>query len=170
MKIPQEKRVQMASSRRRKADGIGELNEPDAQSVDTPRILLLGPPGSGKTTLALALAAQYGVVLVSVDIEAREAANSGSEQGNQLHARFAARPTRADCAKIRFSLVAPFRYAPLWPCGLRGDPSRPSGRGVKILQHRLCTWLWDTTRNAIDNGIFPELQYMPAEKEEPKRN
>lgn len=71
----------MILRRRWKSEGLGFEDEKDSEKIKVPRILLLGPPGAGKTTLALALAAEYGSVLVSVEIEARGAAEAGSEQG-----------------------------------------------------------------------------------------
>lgn len=53
----------------------------DFHAAEPLRIFLLGPPGAGKTTLALGLAARFGSVLVSVDTEARLAAEAGSELG-----------------------------------------------------------------------------------------
>ncbi|CAM9287028.1 unnamed protein product [Choristocarpus tenellus] len=45
------------------------------------KVLLLGPPGAGKTRLAMALADRYGVVLVSVEAEAKLAMEKGDETG-----------------------------------------------------------------------------------------
>ncbi|CAM9199842.1 unnamed protein product [Ectocarpus sp. 12 AP-2014] len=53
------------------------------KASEAPRILILGPPGAGKTTLAVAMAAKYGSVLVSVDAEAKAAADAGAEQGER---------------------------------------------------------------------------------------
>lgn len=74
-------RNKLAARRRKKFDagegGGGGEEEPS----ESPRVLILGPPGAGKTTLAAAMAAKYGSVLVSVDAEAKAAADAGSEKG-----------------------------------------------------------------------------------------
>lgn len=77
-------RNKLAARRRKKSDGgnggfggSGGEEEPS----ESPRVLILGPPGAGKTTLAAAMATKYGSVLVSVDAEAKAAEDVGSEQG-----------------------------------------------------------------------------------------
>eukprot|EP00752_Nemacystus_decipiens_P015636 g13953.t1 len=85
VKMSQDTRNKLAARRRKKSeagegfDGAGGEEEPS----ESPRVLILGPPGAGKTTLAVSLAAKYGSVLVSVDAEAKAAADTGSEQGER---------------------------------------------------------------------------------------
>lgn len=75
-------RAKMSSRRRQVSEVIpGSEVEADLETQEAPRILLLGPPGAGKTTLGLLLAARYGSTLVSVEAEAKAAAEAGSEQG-----------------------------------------------------------------------------------------
>lgn len=74
------------AARRRKASesgGAGSVGNGEVENASDfcPRVLILGPPAAGKTTLAAAMAARYGSVLVSVDAEAKAAADAGSEQG-----------------------------------------------------------------------------------------
>ena len=66
----------------RQPEGV-EGGDGGGSDFGPPRILLLGPPGAGKTTLAVAMAAKYGIPLVSADAEAKTAADSGSEQGER---------------------------------------------------------------------------------------
>ncbi|CAB1099575.1 unnamed protein product [Ectocarpus sp. CCAP 1310/34] len=93
VKIPQDMRAKKTARRRKtsgggvaagggNASGGGGVDGEEAAS-EAPRVLILGPPGAGKTTLAVAMAAKYGSVLVSVDAEAKAAADAGSEQGER---------------------------------------------------------------------------------------
>lgn len=82
--MSQDTRSKMAARRRKtsEAGGGGISNGEEENASDScPRVLILGPPGAGKTTLAAAMAVRYGSVLVSVDAEAKAAADAGSEQG-----------------------------------------------------------------------------------------
>lgn len=82
-KMSPEIRAKLSSRRRQVSDAIpGSEVEIDPENQNAPLILLLGPPGAGKTTLGLLLAARYGNTLVSVEAEAKAAAEAGSEQGS----------------------------------------------------------------------------------------
>lgn len=82
IKTSPEIRAKLSSRSRQVSDATpGSEVEIDLENQNAPRILLLGPPGAGKTTLGLLLAARYGSTLVSVEAEAKAAAESGSEQG-----------------------------------------------------------------------------------------
>ncbi|CAM9474881.1 unnamed protein product, partial [Discosporangium mesarthrocarpum] len=48
-----------------------------------PKVMLLGAPGAGKTTVGKAIAEKYGLVLVSVEGLARERAEAGDEKGQR---------------------------------------------------------------------------------------
>lgn len=74
-------RTKVAARRRKASEGVGDADNVEEEASEPPRVLVLGPPGAGKTTLAAAMAAKYGSVLVSVDTEAKAAADAGSEQG-----------------------------------------------------------------------------------------
>lgn len=80
MQLSQEDRTKLAARSHRKIDK-NENNEPEVEVEELPRVIFIGPPGAGKTTLAAAMATKYGCVFVSVDAEAKAAAKAGSEQG-----------------------------------------------------------------------------------------
>lgn len=98
-----ETRIKVATRRRQNSEGAGAGGEADVDVKESPRIIFLGPPGAGKTTIAALMAAKYGSVLVSVDAEAKAAAEAGLEQGAEGIRRQFYR-CHIILVKIRFSL------------------------------------------------------------------